>query len=49
MKAFSSLGYTKGDLPVSEFLSSSIVSLPMHPYLSGEEIKLIIESIRKIP
>ena len=48
MKAFSYLGYDIGDLPVSESLSNSIVSLPMHPYLSEENVELIIDSIQKI-
>ena len=47
MKAFSCLGYGRGDLPVSESLSGSIVSLPMHPYLSKEDIELIIDTIQK--
>ena len=47
MKAFSHLGYSKRDLPVSESLSDSIVSLPMHPYLSEKDIELIIDSIQK--
>ena len=47
MKAFSYLGYDKGDLPISETLSESIVSLPMHPYLIEEDIKLIIDTIQK--
>jgi len=46
MKAFSCLGYGIGDLPVSESLSSSIVSLPMHPYLSEKDIEFIIGSIQ---
>ena len=41
MKAFDYLGYKKGDLPISEKLSDTILSLPMHPYLSSEEIDLI--------
>jgi len=47
MKAFSYLEYSKGDLPVSESLSESIVSLPMHPYLSEQDIEFIIKTIRK--
>tara|TARA_B100000965_G_scaffold75930_1_gene60196 strand:- start:33062 stop:34171 length:1110 start_codon:yes stop_codon:yes gene_type:complete len=46
MKAFHYLDYHKGSLPVSESLSDSIVSLPMHPYLSEADISLIIESIQ---
>ena len=45
MSAFQYLGYSKGSLPVSEKLSDSIVSLPMHPYLSKKDIKKIVEAI----
>ena len=47
MKAFSYLGYKRGDLPVSESLSDTIVSLPMHPYLSEKDIEFIIGSFQK--
>ncbi len=45
MKAFSYLGYSRGDLPVSESLSDSIISLPMHPYLTESEQKEILKYI----
>jgi dTDP-4-amino-4,6-dideoxygalactose transaminase len=35
--AFSSLGYQKGDFPVSEDYAQRIFSLPMHPYLEEED------------
>jgi len=37
-KAFTNLGYKKGDLPISEDISNRIFSLPMHPYLTKEDI-----------
>ena len=37
-KAFSYLGYKKGDFEVSEEISSRIFSLPMHPYLEESDI-----------
>jgi len=40
-KAYTFLGYSTGDFPVSEDLSSRIFSLPMHPYLKDEEIEQI--------
>ncbi len=46
MKAFKYLKYQKGDLPVSELLSRTIISLPMHPYLKEEEIDFIIGTIK---
>lgn len=45
MKAFGYLGYNVGDFPVSENLSQTIVSLPMHPYLSESDVDLIIKHI----
>ena len=45
MKAFEYLGYNKGDLSISEKLSQNIISLPMHPYLSEEEIDFVVQSI----
>ena len=47
MKAFEYLGYRKGDLPISENLSDTILSLPMHPYLSFEEIDLVNQVIKQ--
>ena len=48
MKAFSYLGYKEGCLPVSEKLSKTIVSLPMHPYLELDDIDNILTYIRSI-
>ena len=46
MAAFSFLGYKAGDLPVSEKLSKTIVSLPMHPYLAPKDIESIIKVLK---
>ena len=48
MKGFAYLGYKIGDFPISEELSQTIVSLPMHPYLHKKEIDQIVESIKII-
>ena len=45
-EAFLSLGYKKGDFPVSEKTSREIFSLPMHPYLGDEVIKRIVSIIK---
>ena len=47
MKGFGYLKYKNGDFPVSEKLSQTIVSLPMHPYLSEAEIDLTIKTLKK--
>jgi UDP-2-acetamido-2-deoxy-ribo-hexuluronate aminotransferase len=40
-EAFAYLGYKEGDFPVSELVSGEIMSLPMNPYLTDEEIQFI--------
>jgi len=45
MKGFEYLGYNEGDFPVSEHLSQTIVSLPMHPYLSSIDIEEIVQGL----
>ena len=47
MKGFHYLGYKDGDFPISENLSQTIVSLPMHPYLTKMDIDLIIKTLKK--
>jgi UDP-2-acetamido-2-deoxy-ribo-hexuluronate aminotransferase len=44
--AFSYLRYKKGDFPVSDDASRRILSLPMHPYLTDQELKDVTEAIR---
>jgi len=42
-EAFAYLGYEEGAFPIAELVSSEIMSLPMNPYLSDDEIKYIDE------
>lgn len=42
--AYQSLGYKKGDFPVSEFLAKSVLSLPMHTELTEEQIQYIVQN-----
>jgi len=44
--AYASLGYARGDFPVAERLAERILSLPMHPYLSEEQIRQVVEQLR---
>jgi len=46
-KAYSDLGYKKGDLPVTEACSKEILSLPMYAELTDEEIRYICEKIKE--
>jgi len=45
-KAFKELGHSKGDFPVSEKLSESVLSLPMHTELDEEQLEKITETIK---
>ena len=47
MKGFDYLNHKIGDFPISENLSKTIVSLPMHPYLQFKEIDLIIKALKE--
>jgi len=45
--AYSDLGYSSGDFPVSEEVAKDIFSLPFHPYLPPDEQDRIIEAVRR--
>ena len=47
MRGYKFLNYKKGDLPVTEKLSSEIMSIPMYPYLKKEEINKIIKVLNE--
>jgi UDP-2-acetamido-2-deoxy-ribo-hexuluronate aminotransferase len=44
-KAYQMLGYHQGDFPVSEQLSKSVLSLPMHTELEVDQLEYICSSI----
>jgi len=44
-ECFAYLGYKRGDFPVSELVSSEIMSLPMNPYLGDDEIFYIANTL----
>ena len=46
MKAFKYLGYQKNSLPISETLSDTIISLPMHPYLEKKDIDKLVSVVQ---
>ncbi|PSF38628.1 erythromycin biosynthesis sensory transduction protein eryC1 [Aphanothece hegewaldii CCALA 016] len=43
--AYSHLGYQQGDFPSSEMLCEQILSLPMYPGLSAEQVKYVVEQL----
>ncbi|WP_297442321.1 DegT/DnrJ/EryC1/StrS family aminotransferase [Sulfurimonas sp.] len=44
-ECFSYLGYKEGDFPIAERVSKEIMSLPMNPYVSDDEIEYICERL----
>lgn len=46
-KAAKHMGYSKGDLPVAEAQAESIITLPIHQYLTEKEIDYVIDVIRR--
>lgn len=44
---FMKLGYKEGDFPVAEKVAKQVVSLPVHPSLSVEEINYVITAIKE--
>ena len=46
-EAYQFLGYKKGDFPIAEKLSETVLSLPMHTELTEEQLKYIVESIKE--
>lgn len=46
--AYQHLGYEKGSLPVCEDLADRVFSVPMHPYLSEEDIQTVASSLKEV-
>ncbi|MCK4423279.1 MAG: DegT/DnrJ/EryC1/StrS aminotransferase family protein, partial [Candidatus Omnitrophica bacterium] len=43
---YKNLGYKKGSLPKSENICNQVLSLPMYPELSKEDIKKVCQTIK---
>ena len=46
--AYSYLGYRQGDFPRTEQAAREILSLPMYPELSDQQISQVVEAIREV-
>ncbi len=47
-EAYKDLGYKKGNFPVSEKCCEEILSLPMYPELSEEEIRYVVDTLQEL-
>lgn len=45
--AYAYLDYKKGDLPISEKLAKRVLSLPIHPEITKEQIEFIVKALPK--
>jgi len=45
-KAYAHLGYQRGDFPVAEKMAKEILSLPMYPELTEEQIRFVVDQIK---
>ena len=45
-KAYAGKGYKEGDYPTTEQVSKEILSLPMFPELTEEQIKYVVDKIK---
>lgn len=46
-KAYEHMGYQKGDFPVTEGIAERLLSLPMYPELTHEQIDYVVSSIKE--
>jgi dTDP-4-amino-4,6-dideoxygalactose transaminase len=46
-EAYQSLGYKQGDFPVCERLAGRILSLPMFPDISREQVEYVVSAIKE--
>jgi len=46
--AYRSLGYAAGDFPIAEGMAGRILSLPMHPYLTPDQIEYVAEVLESV-
>lgn len=47
-KHLEGLGYDRLDLPVAEKLAQEVISLPVHPQLSGDDLEQIVHAVNRL-
>jgi dTDP-4-amino-4,6-dideoxygalactose transaminase len=43
--AFAHLGYARGDFPVSERMAARVLSLPIYPGISEEQVRAVVSAL----
>jgi dTDP-4-amino-4,6-dideoxygalactose transaminase len=46
-EAYSELGYKAGDFPVAEKVANEIMSLPMFPHITKEQIETVVRALKE--
>jgi dTDP-4-amino-4,6-dideoxygalactose transaminase len=46
-KAYADLGYGEGDFPITEKVANEILSLPLYPQLTDEQIEYVSSKIKQ--
>jgi len=46
-EAYAELGYKAGDFPVAEKLASEVMSLPMFPHITKEQVKTVADALKE--
>jgi dTDP-4-amino-4,6-dideoxygalactose transaminase len=46
-EAYAELGHKKGDFPIAEKVASDVMSLPMFPHMTGEQIEVVAAALEK--
>ena len=41
------MGYKEGDFPVSEMLSKQVLSLPVNPFVTRENVEFVVDKIKE--
>jgi len=46
-EAYADLGYKRGDFPVSEALADNVLSLPMFPHMTKEQVEVVVKALKE--
>ncbi len=46
-EAYAELGYKQGDFPVAEKVASQIMSLPMFPHMTKEQVQTVVQALKE--